>query len=93
MLLPGWHGPPPQGVSAPRQGGWISGLVPLPGSHLLTTAHDGSSTAGVGRTQPQPELLPHDSIQGGLSSPVTPQRIVQQFDSKRGEEALYSTSW
>lgn len=66
VLLPGWDGSAPQGVHAARASGRFSGLVTLPGAHLLAAAHDGCCTAAVGSAQPQPQLLPHDGLQGGL---------------------------
>lgn len=66
VLLPGRDGPPPPGVHAPRPGGRLPGLVPLPGPHLLAAAHDGRCAAAVGGAQPQPQLLPHVGLPGGL---------------------------
>lgn len=66
VLLPGGDGPPPPGVHAPRQGGRLSGLVPLPGPHFLAAPHDGRRAAGVGSAQSQPELLPHVGLPGGV---------------------------
>lgn len=67
VLLPGWDGPAPQGVDASWQGGWLPGLVPVPGPHLLAPAHDGCRAAGVGGAQSQSELLPHDCLPGGVN--------------------------
>ena len=69
VLLPGWYGLAAPRVHAARPRGRLPGLVALPGPHLLPSAHDGRRPAGVGRPQPQPELLPHDRIQGGLVIP------------------------
>lgn len=66
VLPPGRDGPAPPGVHAPRQGGRLSRLVPLFGPHLLAAPHDGRCLAGVGGTQSQPELLPHDGLPGGV---------------------------
>lgn len=66
LLLPGWHGSAPQGVHAARASGRLPGLVALPGAHLLAPAHDGRRTAAVGGAQPQPQLLPHDGLPGGV---------------------------
>lgn len=72
VLLPGGDGPAPQGVNAARQGGRLSGLVPLSGAHLLTAPHDGGRAARVGGTQPQSELLPHDRLPGGIERDPAP---------------------
>lgn len=66
VLLPGWDGSAPQGVHAARASGRLSGLVTLPGAHILTTTYDGCCTAAVGSAQPQPQLLPHDGLPGGV---------------------------
>lgn len=66
VLLPGWDGSAAPGVHAARAGGRLSGLVALPGSHLLAAAHDGCCAAAVGGAQPQPQLLPHDGLPGGV---------------------------
>lgn len=66
VLLPGWHGPAPQGLSASQRCGRLPGLVPLPGPHLLTAADDGGRPLPVGRPEPPPELHPHDCLPGGL---------------------------
>lgn len=67
VLLPGRDGPAPQGVDASRQGGRLTGLVPVPGPHLLASAHDGRGAPGVGGAQPQPELPPHDGLPRGVA--------------------------
>lgn len=67
VLLPRWDGPAPQGVDAARQGGRLSGMVPLFGPHILTSAHDGSGASGVGGAQPQSEILPHDCLPSGIA--------------------------
>ncbi|KAM9399392.1 uncharacterized protein ACWYII_031589 isoform 1-T5 [Salvelinus alpinus] len=66
VLLPGWHGPAPQGLCASRRCGRLPGLVPVPGPHLLATADDGGRPLPVGRPEPPPELHPHDGLPGGL---------------------------
>lgn len=71
VLLPGWDRPAPPGVDASRQGGRLSGLVPLLGPHLLAPAHDGRSAPGVGGAQPQSELLPHDGLPRGVARDCT----------------------
>ncbi|XP_072553692.1 claudin domain-containing protein 1-like isoform X1 [Paramormyrops kingsleyae] len=68
VLLPGGDGSPAPGVSPAGWSRWESGLVSVPGAHLLPPAHDGRCLAGVGGSQSRTELLSHDRLQSGIAA-------------------------
>lgn len=70
LLFPGRGGLAPK----TKRGGGLAGLVPLPRTHLLPSADDGSGFVPVGCSESQQKLHPRYRLQSSLK-----ERLLQQL--------------
>lgn len=72
LLFPRRCGFTPHRLATAKGGGVVTGLVPLPRTHLLSSTNDGSCFIPVGSKESQQKLYAYDGIQSSLKMLLPP---------------------
>lgn len=76
LLFPRRCGFTPPEFATAEGGGVVTGLVPLPRTHLLSSANDGSCFIPVGSKESQQKLYACDGIQSSLKTLSLPPSLM-----------------